>query len=44
VEIDPTAARVSVTDSGPGIPEEIRPRIMEPFFTTKPFGKGRVSV
>ena len=40
VETDPTAARVSVTDSGPGIPEEIRPRIMEPFFTTKPFGKG----
>jgi len=30
----------SVTDSGPGIPEELRPRIMEPFFTTKPVGKG----
>ena len=40
VEIGATVARVSVTDSGPGIPEEIRPRIMEPFFTTKPFGKG----
>jgi C4-dicarboxylate-specific signal transduction histidine kinase len=40
VAIDANAARVSVTDSGPGIPAEIRSRIMEPFFTTKPFGKG----
>jgi C4-dicarboxylate-specific signal transduction histidine kinase len=30
----------SVTDSGPGIPPAIRPRIMEPFFTTKKIGKG----
>jgi PAS domain S-box-containing protein len=30
----------SVTDNGPGIPEELRTRIMEPFFTTKPVGKG----
>lgn len=30
----------SVTDSGPGIPEELRSHIMEPFFTTKPVGKG----
>src|SRR2546422_2940393 len=32
---------VSVTDSGPGIPEEIAARVFEPFFTTKPEGKGR---
>jgi two-component system, cell cycle sensor histidine kinase and response regulator CckA len=31
---------VSVIDSGPGVPAEIRDRIMEPFFTTKPVGKG----
>jgi PAS domain S-box-containing protein len=31
---------LSVTDSGPGVPPEMRPRIMEPFFTTKPVGKG----
>jgi two-component system NtrC family sensor kinase len=31
---------VSVTDTGCGIPEEIRKRIFEPFFTTKEVGKG----
>jgi PAS domain S-box-containing protein len=30
----------SVTDSGPGIPPELRTKIMEPFFTTKDVGKG----
>jgi signal transduction histidine kinase len=29
-----------VTDTGPGIPAEIRQRIFEPFFTTKREGKG----
>jgi CheY-like chemotaxis protein len=31
---------VSVTDTGPGVPEEIRKRIFDPFFTTKPVGEG----
>ena len=31
---------VEITDNGPGIPEEILARIYEPFFTTKPPGKG----
>lgn len=31
---------VSITDDGPGIPEENQKRIFEPFFTTKGVGKG----
>ena len=31
---------VSFTDSGPGIPEAIKPKIFTPFFTTKPPGEG----
>ncbi|WP_305782476.1 ATP-binding protein [Symbioplanes lichenis] len=31
---------VSIGDSGPGIPEELRKRVFEPFFTTKPVGEG----
>lgn len=33
-------AIVSFTDTGCGIPDEIRGRIFEPFFTTKPIGEG----
>jgi signal transduction histidine kinase len=29
-----------VSDTGPGIPSEIRRRVFEPFFTTKPPGRG----
>ena len=31
---------LSVIDTGCGIPEEMRDRILEPFFTTKPLGQG----
>jgi two-component system NtrC family sensor kinase len=31
---------VQVSDSGPGIPESIRSRIFDPYFTTKPMGVG----
>jgi len=31
---------VTITDDGPGIPEEIRSQIFDPFFTTKDIGKG----
>jgi C4-dicarboxylate-specific signal transduction histidine kinase len=37
---DPTLIYIQVTDSGPGIPEELRDKILQPFFTTKPRGKG----
>ena len=32
--------QVGVCDSGPGIPDAIRERLFEPFYTTKPPGKG----
>jgi signal transduction histidine kinase len=31
---------LEVRDTGPGIPVSIRPRIFEPFFSTKPPGEG----
>ena len=33
-------ARLSVRDSGPGIPPDVARRIFEPFFTTKEVGRG----
>jgi signal transduction histidine kinase len=33
--------RISISDTGKGIPEEIQNRIFEPFFTTKDVGKGK---
>jgi signal transduction histidine kinase len=37
---NPTHVIVSIEDNGEGIPEEVQPRILEPFFTTKPVGIG----
>lgn len=31
---------ITISDDGPGIPPEILPRVMDPFFTTKEEGKG----
>lgn len=34
------AIAIRVTDSGRGIPEDVKKSLMQPFFTTKPVGKG----
>ncbi|NBZ86332.1 sensor histidine kinase [Stagnihabitans tardus] len=40
-QIEPGAyVRLSVRDEGGGIPAHVLPKVLEPFFTTKPAGKG----
>jgi signal transduction histidine kinase len=40
VQRRPGRAGIAVIDAGPGIPEGIRDRILDPFFSTKPEGEG----
>ena len=37
---DDDCCRIVVADDGPGVPEEIRARIFEPFFSTRHTGTG----
>ena len=37
---DSPAARINVSDNGPGIDDDARPQIFKPFFTTKAHGTG----
>jgi signal transduction histidine kinase len=37
---DPTEVEVRIADTGTGIPREALPKVFEPFFTSKPRGKG----
>ncbi len=39
-EADRDAVILEVNDDGPGVPEEVQPKIFNPFFTTKEVGKG----
>lgn len=40
VETDDSEVRLTVSDAGPGMTEELRERAFEPFFTTKQRGEG----
>jgi two-component system sensor histidine kinase PilS (NtrC family) len=39
-EYSPSTGDLSVADSGPGVPPELRQKIYDPFFTTKDHGTG----
>ncbi|UBF23577.1 AAA family ATPase [Kovacikia minuta CCNUW1] len=38
--IDANQIEIRIADNGPGMPEMVRQRLFNPFFTTKPVGKG----
>jgi PAS domain S-box-containing protein len=40
IEDEGDTVALAVCDSGPGVPDDLRERIMEPFFTTKEVGRG----
>ena len=40
LELEGEYVAISVSDTGTGIPAELLPRVVEPFFTTKEVGKG----
>jgi signal transduction histidine kinase len=39
-EKEPPSAWIEIQDSGPGVSDEVRPRLFEPFFTTAKAGEG----
>jgi signal transduction histidine kinase len=39
-QLEGPCVRIDIGDDGPGIPEDVRRRVLEPFFTTKEVGRG----
>jgi len=39
-DLGPALVRIDVADTGPGIAPDVLPRVFEPFFSTKPPGRG----
>lgn len=39
-DLVPSGVRIRVSDNGPGIPDDVRKRVFDAFFTTKPTGTG----
>ena len=39
-EVKQDFVNIRIKDNGPGIPQALQPQILDPFFTTKPVGKG----
>jgi signal transduction histidine kinase len=40
LRVEGARARLEVEDNGPGVPEESRPRLFDPYFSTKQRGTG----
>ena len=38
--LEKRSVKISIKDTGAGMPEEVRKKIFDPFFTTKDVGKG----
>jgi len=39
-EVEDNRVHLHITDNGIGIPDHVKRRMLDPFFTTKPVGKG----